>query len=133
MNKSARRWIEPTVLFAAHDRQIAEHGGSEGIRDRSVIESALARPQNLTAHGTPDAAEPAAAYAYGLARNHGFVDGNKRIAWISARLFLADNGYSLTFEPLDAIRIMQNLAAGRISESELAGWFRQRIEPREKA
>ena len=80
------------MINAVHDRQLAEHGGSEGIRDAGGIESALARPVNLANYGEPDAPDLAAAYAYGLAKNHGFVDGNKRTAWIAARLFLVDNG-----------------------------------------
>lgn len=121
------RWIHPDVIFAVHDRQLGEHGGSEGIRDAGVIESALARPVNLSGYGTPDAADLAAAYAYGIARNHGFVDGNKRTAWIAARLFLADNGYRLGFEPQDAIRLMEGVAGGSVTEQALAAWFRGRL------
>lgn len=97
-----------------------------------MIESALARPRNLAAYAHPDAAELSAAYACGLVRNHGFADANKRIAWIAARLFLADNGYTLQCDPRDAILLMQNLAANRVSEAELAEWFRRRAESREK-
>lgn len=121
------RWVALRVVLAIHDRQIAEHGGASGIRDLGVIESALARPMNLAAYGTPDAAELAAAYAFGLARNHGFVDGNKRTAWITARVFLADNNQNLGFDPFDAVRIMEEAAGGEISESELADWFRLRL------
>lgn len=122
------RWVNPDVAFAVHDRQLAEHGGLDGIRDRGAVESALARPQNLASYGKPDAADLAAAYAYGLTRNHGFADGNKRTAWVVARLFLADNGYRLRFDPADAVRTMEGLAAGTIEESQLAEWFRKRIE-----
>ncbi len=122
------RWVALPVVLAIHDRQVAEHGGASGIRDSGVIESALARPINLSAYGDPDAAELAAAYAFGLARNHGFVDGNKRTAWVTARVFLVDNNQSLVFDPFDAIRIMEEVAGGEISESELADWFRSRIE-----
>ena len=115
------------MISAVHDRQISEHGGSEGIRDAGGIESALARPVNLASYGEPDAADLAAAYAYGIAKNHGFVDGNKRTAWIAARLFLADNGCRLRFDPLDAIRIMQGVAGGTIREPALAAWFRERL------
>ena len=100
----------------------------DGVRDRGAIESALARPLNLAGYGTPDAAALAAAYAYGLARNHGFLDGNERTAWVVARLFLADNGLSFAFDPLDAIRTMEGVAAGRIDEAALADWFRRRIK-----
>ena len=121
------RWIGPDAVYAIHDRQIAEHGGLDGIRDQGLIESALARPINLLAYGEPDAADLAAAYAYGLARNHGFTDGNKRIAWIAARLFLADNGFRLNFDKLDAVKTMEAIAAGTLEESGLALWFRRRI------
>lgn len=121
------RWVALPVILAIHDRQIAEHGGASGIRDSGVVESALARPMNLAAYGNPDAAELAAAYAFGLARNHGFVDGNKRTAWVTARVFLADNGRNLEFDPFDAIRIVEGVAGGGTSESELADWFRSRL------
>ena len=122
------RWVEQSVVFAVHDRQLAEHGGMDGIRDRGMIESALARPLNLASYGNPDAAGVAAAYAYGLAKNHGFLDGNKRTAWVTARLFLADNGLKISFASLDAIRTMEAVAAGRMDEAALADWFRRQIE-----
>ena len=122
------RWIDASVVFAIHDRQLAEHGGLDGIRDKGVVESALFRPINLVHYGTPDAAELAAAYAFGIAKNHGFVDGNKRTAWVIARLFLADNGHRLEFDPLDAIRTMENVASDRIDEATLADWFRSRLQ-----
>jgi len=124
------RWIGAEVLFAIHDRQIAEHGGLDGVRDRGAVESALARPQNLAAYEESDAAALAAAYAFGLARNHGFADGNKRTAWVVARLFLADNGYHLSFDPADAVKTVEALAAGTLSERALAKWFRRQIEKR---
>ncbi len=115
------------MMYAIHDRQIAEHGGLDGVRDRTMLESALARPQNLFAYGETDAASLAASYAFGFARNHGFVDGNKRMAWIMARLFLADNGRQIRFDAREAIRMIEALAAGSIGENELATWFRERI------
>ena len=121
------RWVEPAVIYAVQDRQLSEHGGSEGIRNADGIESALARPQNPAEYGAPDASDLAAAYAFGLARNHGFMDGNKRTAWIAARLFLADNGYRLRFRPVDAIQLMEGVAGGVIGEDELAHWFRDRL------
>lgn len=121
------RWIGPGVVLAIHDRQLAEHGGADGIRDRGAIESALARPVNLKSYGEPDAADLAAAYACGLARSHGFVDGNKRTAWVTARLFLADNGRRLRFDPVEAVRVMEGVASGRIDDETLAAWFRDRI------
>ncbi len=91
------------------------------------LKAALARPQNLAAYGKPDAAALAAAYAHGLVRNHPFADGNKRTAWVIARLFLADNGRRLQFAPADAVKMMEAVAAGAITESRLAEWFRERI------
>ncbi|MGK9236549.1 type II toxin-antitoxin system death-on-curing family toxin [Inquilinus limosus] len=121
------RWIGADVVYAIHDRQLAEHGGPDGVRDPSTVEPALARPRNLAAYGAPDAADLAAAYAFGLARNHGFIDGNKRTAWVIARLFLADNGYRLRFDPADAVRTVEALAAGSLDESQLAAWLRDRL------
>ena len=121
------RWIAFEAVIAIHDRQIAEHGGLDGVRDLGPIESALARPQNLAAYGSPDAADLAAAYAFGLARNHGFTDGNKRITWVAARLFLADNGCRLAFDKADAVRTVEALAGGQLSEAEFALWLRERI------
>ncbi len=127
-NPSQWRWVGLNVVLAIHDRQLAEHGGADGIRDRNAIESALARPLNLAAYGNPDAADLAAAYAYGLASNHGFVDGNKRTAWVTARLFLADNGQRLEFDPLDAIRVLEDVAGSHIDDADLAGWFRRHLK-----
>jgi len=121
------RWVSKELVVTIHDRQLSEHGGPEGIRDAGGLESALARPQNLAAYGQPDAATLAAGYAFGIARNHSFVDGNKRTAWVVARLFLADNGNRLKFDPMEAIRTVEELAAGKLSEEDLADWFRQRI------
>ena len=121
------RWIRVDVVYAIHGRQLAEHGGTEGVLDAGRIDAALARPANLAHYGDPDAADLAAAYAFGLARNHGFVDGNKRVAWLAARLFVADNGFGLQFDPIDAIRLIEGVAGGVISEPDLAGWFRQRL------
>lgn len=122
------RWLRLDVLYAVHDRQLADHGGLEGVRDANALESAMARPQHQAAYGKPDAAALAAAYAYGLARNYGFVDGNKRTAWVIARLFLADHGYKLQYNPLEAIRMMETVAAGTLTEEQIAAWFRQRIQ-----
>lgn len=92
-----------------------------------MIESALARPVHLAEYGDPDAADLAAAYASGLVKNHAFIDGNKRTAWVTARLFLAHNDVTLEFDPPDAIETMQDVAAGRMDEIDLADWFRRRI------
>jgi death-on-curing protein len=121
------RWVDPQVVQAVHENQLAEHGGLDGVRDAGLIESALGRPQNLAAYGDPDVADLAAAYAYGLAKNHGFADGNKRTAWVVARLFLADNGHTLRFDRIDAIKMVELLAAGTIDELAVAEWFRARI------
>ncbi len=126
MNKPWR-WIRTDVVYAIHDRQLAQHGGLDGIRDANALASALARPQNLDAYGAPDAAALAAAYAYGIARNHGFADGNKRTTWVIARLFLADNNYVLSFDKHEAVKIMLDVAAGVIPEDGLATWFRERL------
>ena len=120
-------WLDADAALAVHDRQISEHGGGTGVRDAGMMKSALARPINRWAYGEDDLANLAAGYAFGVARNHPFVDGNKRTAWVLARLFLALNGVTLSFEPEDAIRAMLALAAGEISEEEMADWFRQRI------
>lgn len=121
------RWVGADVVAAIHDRQTAEHGGPEGVRDAGAVASALARPQNPAAYGTPDAAVLAAAYAYELVRNHGYVDGNKRTAWIVARLFLADNDCRLRFEKADAVRAIEALAGGTLEEAQFVEWIRQRL------
>ena len=121
------RWIADGLVFAVHERQIAEHGGAIGVRDAGAIESALARPRNLAAYGEPDWADLASAYAYGIAKNHGFADGNKRTAWILARTFLDINDCMLDFDAADAIRAVEDLAAGRLSESAFAQWIRERL------
>ena len=122
-------WLLEETLTAIHHRQIAEHGGSEGLRDEGLLLSALARPQNLLAYGepAPDLASLAAAYAYGIARNHPFVDGNKRTALVAARTFLILNGVDLEATQDDKVLTFLNLAEGTISEEELADWIRKRI------
>ena len=120
-------WLDAIDAAAIHDRQLAEHGGGSGVRDQGMLESALGRPINRWAYGEDDPAALAAAYAFGVARNHPFVDGNKRTAWVLARLFLALNGHSLIFAPDDAIRTVLALAAGELTEDELGDWFRTRI------
>jgi death-on-curing protein len=92
-----------------------------------LVESALARPENLHSYGSPDAADLAAAYLFGLANNHGFADGNKRTAWVVARLFLMDNGLRLGFDPHDAIATVESVASGRLDEAGLAGWLRNHL------
>ena len=123
------RWVRRDLVYAVHDMQLARHGGRAGLRDQNLVESALSRPEQLHTHGQPppDAAQLAAAYAYGLARNHGFSDGNKRTAWVVARVFLADNAIELAFSEIDAIHTMQAVASGTLDEQQLAVWFRQRM------
>ena len=120
-------WLNATDAIAIHDRQLAEHGGGTGLRDRTMLESAIARPHNQWHYGADDLASLAAAYAFGVARNHLFIDGNKRTAWVLARLFLVMNGQTLIFDPADAIQTVLALAAGELSEDELADWFRTRV------
>lgn len=120
-------WVREAVALAVHDRQLAEHGGGSGVRDMGGLESALARPRNRWEYGEDDHVVLAAAYAFGIARNHPFVDGNKRTAWVVANLFLDLNGHELAFGERDAIRTVERLAAGNLSEDELADWFRQHL------
>jgi death on curing protein len=120
-------WLDADVALAIHERQLAEHGGGVGVRDAGLLESALGRPVNRWAYGEDDPAALAAAYAFGVARNHPFIDGNKRTAWVLARLFLRLNGQHLVFDQHDAIRTVLALASGDLSEDELADWFRGHI------
>jgi death-on-curing protein len=125
------RWITERGLLLLHDESLAEHGGLAGIRDKGLLESALARPQNLFAYeGVKDVARLAASYAFGIAKNHPFVDGNKRAAFAAAGLFLAKNGLDLTAEQPDAYGMMMALAAGEIGEDEFADWLRANTRPR---
>jgi death-on-curing protein len=124
---AAWRWITVDVAVAAHAEQLAEHGGGDGIRDRGALESAMARPQNAAAYGNPDAATLAAAYAFGIARNHPFVDGNKRTAAVVSETFLVLNGYRLAASDAELVVAFLALAAGELSEDEMADWFRQRL------
>ena len=115
------RWLSPEVLVAVHAEQLAEHGGAVGVRDEGLFESALARPRQTAAYGQPDAADLAAAYAFGLVRNHPFVDGNKRTAYVAAELFLLLNGWSMTASDESATLTTLALAAGDIDEAAFAG------------
>ena len=109
-------WIEESVVWAVHEAQLAEHGGSAGVRDPGLLASALARPLNLAAYdGEADAAGLAAAYGFGIARNHPFIDGNKRTAFVCAELFLALNGYQLQAEDANCVSTMLALAAGELA------------------
>ena len=121
-------WLDATDALAIHDRQLAEHGGGTGVRDMGLLESALGRPVNQWHYGEDDPASLAGTYAFGVARNHPFIDGNKRTAWVLARLFLTLNGHKLTFTAPDAIATVLALAAGDLAEDELADWFRTRLK-----
>jgi death-on-curing protein len=120
-------WIALDAVLAIHDEQVAEHGGIRGVRDLAVIESALARPLNLVAYGDPDAASLAAAYAFGLCSNHGFLDGNKRTAYVVAETFLDLNGYTMEASDEAVVNSMMAVASGVMSEETLANWFRSAI------
>ena len=123
-------WIDPRAILAIHDEQLAEHGGGSGLRDQGLLESALARPINMAAYEDPDAAALAASYAMGLAKNHPFVDGNKRTAFVALELFLALNGRELMAGDVDCVVTMLAVAAGDIDETELAEWIRQNTASR---
>jgi death-on-curing protein len=123
-------WLNRPVMLAVHEAQLAEHGGPIGVRDAGLLESALARPQHLAAYAKPDIAALAAAYGYGIARNHPFVDGNKRSAFVAVELFLALNGYALSASDADCVVTMLAIAAGDIDEAAFAAWLRKHSTPR---
>jgi death-on-curing protein len=123
------RWVARRTILAVHAAQIAEHGGIAGIRDEGLLDSALARPEHKAHYGEDDPAALAAAYAYGIARNHPFLDGNKRTALVALELFLMKNGYRLTASDEDAVVTFLRLAAGEIGEDELAAWIRAALVP----
>ena len=127
---AAWRFLSRRALELLHDESLAEHGGRPGLRDEGLLESALARPHQLLAYGEPDLAALAAAYAFGLARNHAFVDGNKRAAFLATGLFLGLNGWRLQVSQLEATRTMLALAAGELPEDALADWLRRHAAPR---
>ncbi len=122
------RFLERDLILAIHEIQLAEHGGRIGIRDQGLLESALGRPENL-AHYEPDAdlAALAAAYAFGLAKNHPFIDGNKRTAFVAMEFFIADNGGQLTADDTSAVMAMLSLASGEMSEIDFADWIRRNL------
>ena len=121
------KWMREDIVLVLHDEQLAEHGGGTGIRDPGLLDSALARPLNLSAYGEPDAAALAAAYAFGIARNHLFVDGNKRTAAVTAITFLVLNGIGFEIGEAELVVMMQALAAGELGEDEVVAWFRERL------
>ena len=127
---SAWVWIEREVSVAVHDMQLAEHGGLPGTRDAGLLDSALGRPQHLAAYGEPDIAALAAAYGWGIARNHPFIDGNKRTAFVAIELFLQLNGGALHASDADCVLTMLSVAAGDLPEDTLADWLRRHAAPR---
>lgn len=121
-------WLTAELVFAMHNRQIAEHGGTEGVRDEGLLLSALARPENLFAYGeNVDVADLAASYAFGIAKNHPFLDGNKRTSLVAAATFLNLNGYDFEAPREETYRVFLELAEGSVSEQDLAAWFRERL------
>lgn len=125
------QWVQRDTIFAVHDKQLAVHGGLDGIRDLNAVESALDRAKNLAAYGNPppDVADLAAAYIYGVVAGHGFNDGNKRTAWVIGRLFIAINDKVLVFNQIEAINFMMTVAAGDLTEEQTAQWIRKRLAP----
>ncbi|PHR57613.1 MAG: type II toxin-antitoxin system death-on-curing family toxin [Robiginitomaculum sp.] len=122
-------WIRDEIVLAIHNRQLSEHGGGEGVRDFSLLDSALNKPKNLYHYGDPkpSLAAMTTAYAYGICKNHPFVDGNKRTAFVICLLFLKLNGAELTVSQAEKYEAFLNLAAGNISESELSDWIAQSL------
>lgn len=117
-------WIGVETALAIHEEQIAEHGGGEGVRDRGLLESALARPRNAWGYGVTDICTLAAALGHGIARNHPFVDGNKRTAFVVVETFLILNGAELGASDAESVVAMLDLAAGEMTEDEFADWLR---------
>ena len=124
------RWVSKQALLLLHNESLSEHGGGAGMRDEGLLDSALARPLNLAAYGEPDVAALAASYGLGLAKNHAFVDGNKRAAFLAVGLFLYLNGYRLHATQADATLTVMGLAAGDIDEAAFAAWLRQHAKKR---
>ena len=119
------KWVDKRALLLLHGESLAEHGGADGIRDEGLLDSALSRPINLEAYGQPDFAELAASYGFGLAKNHAFMDGNKRACFLAVGLFLYLNGYRLKATQADATLAVFALASSDLSEAEFAAWIRQ--------
>ncbi len=128
--RRAPTWLTRRMLDVLHDAQLREHGGSPGVRDDGLLESALAKPQRKWAYAeVPDLAVFAAAYVFGLAKNHGYVDGNKRVAFMAAYVFLGLNGKDLDAVEPDVATTMERVADGRLAEAGLVAWFRAHIQP----
>lgn len=122
-------WLSRDLVLAIHDEQIAEHGGAAGLRDAGLLESALARPLNLAAYGTPDIAELGATYALAIARNHPFIDGNKRTAYVALELFLALNGVAFPASDAEATLTTLAMAAGDLDDPTFIAWVRRHAQP----
>lgn len=122
------QWIGESTVLAIHDEQLAEHGGRPGIRDIGLLHAALARPKHKVAYGKPDVAQLAAAYAYALVKDHPFVDGNKRTAFVALEVFLLINGYSLVSSETEILAAMLGLAMDKISETRFARWVRTNLK-----
>jgi death-on-curing protein len=118
-------WLSKAAVLVFHEMQIAEHGGGTGIRDEGLLESALSRPENLSMYGTPDVFDLAAAYAFGIAKNHPFVDGNKRTAFVAAAVFLELNGYIFQASEVDVVLKVMALASGEMDEKSFSAWLRK--------
>ena len=129
MTQDSWIWLDAEVLLAFHEEQLAEHGGAAGVRDVGLFELALARARQLEAYVTADVADRAAAYGFGLARNHPFADGNKRTAFVAVELFLALNGQELAADDGDCVLTMLALAAGDLDERAFSAWVRKHIKP----
>ena len=127
---SGWKWINRQVLLLLHDESLAEHGGSSGLRDEGLLDSALARPLNLALYEQPDISSLAASYGVGLAKNHAFVDGNKRVAFLAVGLFLFINGHRLVATQAEATLTMLDVAAGELGEPAFSEWIRNHIQPR---
>ena len=122
-------WLSKAIVLAMHERLLAEHGGSAGLRDPGLLDSALARPRQLHAYGAPGISELPTAYAAGIIRNHPFVDGNKRTGFMCAWLFLAENGFRLIAREVEVVQVVTLLAASEIDEAAFAAWLRDNTEP----
>ncbi len=122
-------WISQDAILAIHESLLADHGGPPGIRDKGLLDSALNLPRNLFRYGDPDLPALAAAYSAGIVRNHPFLDGNKRIAFMTAYVFLERNGLELTAAEADATRAVLDLAASEVTEEEFAQWLRDNCTP----
>ena len=123
-------WLSRQIILAAHDEQLREHGGASGIRDEGLLESALARPLNRAGYGEPDTVELAAVYAIAIARNHPFIDGNKRTAYVAMVLFLALNGMAFVPNHADAVITMLTMAAGEMSDEAFVDWVARNAVPK---